>query len=193
MTTLLGTGCVPPLAPPLRSGTLRARTWLRSSGLRWNIVNSTLAGHLHDDWLDFQMGFTLPKQWRLSTTTDHWWLKTHIFVKLTLLRCLEPPGPTHPSACPLPGALMGRPSLLDTVITSSVSGRFVLLFHYHMAIGFSCLHASLFYCFYFFESRRLPPSHIKWWVPKKLFGHSPDLSNNGLSNRWLSNRWLSNK
>merc|ERR1719234_368066 len=71
----IGTGCAPPPAPPSRSGTWRARTWLRSSGLR----------------------------------------------------CPEPPGPTHPSACPLPGLLMARPSLLDIVTTSSESGRCLLL------------------------------------------------------------------
>merc|ERR1719180_616448 len=70
-----GTGCAPPPAPPSRSGTSRARTWLRSSGLR----------------------------------------------------CPEPPGPTHPSACPLPGVPMARPSLPDTVTTLSVSGRCLLL------------------------------------------------------------------
>merc|ERR1712105_550318 len=37
------------------------------------------------------------------------------------------PGPTHPSACPLPGVLMARPSLPDTVTTPSVSGRCLLL------------------------------------------------------------------
>merc|ERR1739840_82293 len=70
-----GTGCVLPLAPPSRFGTLRARIWSRSSDLR----------------------------------------------------CLEPPGLIHPSACPLPGVLMARPSLLDTVTTLSVSGRCLLL------------------------------------------------------------------
>merc|ERR1719234_2714978 len=70
-----GTGCAPPPAPPSRSGTWRARTWLRSSGPRGP----------------------------------------------------EPPGLTHPSACPWPGVLTARHSLLDTVTTSSVSGRCLLL------------------------------------------------------------------
>merc|ERR1711874_883202 len=70
-----GTGCALPLAQPSRSGTLRARTWLRNSGLR----------------------------------------------------CLEPRGLIHPSACLSPGAPMARLSLLDTVTTSSVSGRCLLL------------------------------------------------------------------
>ena len=41
-----------------------------------------------------------------------------------LLRCLAAPGPIPLSACPLHGAPMDRRSLLDTVTTLSVSGRF---------------------------------------------------------------------
>ena len=77
----------------------------------------------------------------------------------SFLRCLEQPGLIHPSACPLPGALMGKPSLPDTVTTSFVSGRFFRLdcstlkmlrpflmpaFDFLVQITYSILHAPLF-------------------------------------------------
>merc|ERR1712211_56287 len=50
-------------------------------------------------------------------------LRARTWSRSSDLRCPEVPGLIPHSACPSPGALMAKPSSLDTVTTSFVSGR----------------------------------------------------------------------
>merc|ERR1711879_114870 len=50
-------------------------------------------------------------------------LRARTWLRSSDLRCPEVPGLIPHSACPSPGALMAKPSSLDTVTTSFVSGR----------------------------------------------------------------------
>ena len=83
-----------------------------------------------------------------------------------LLRCLAAPGPIPLSACPLHGAPMDRRSLLDTVTTLSVSGRFdfflcFVFFLWNIGVCCSCYKISLVSS-YDWPNHWLGPSFFLW-------------------------------